>query len=73
MGEDSYKEFGQEIENEKNKELRIEKKIRELRKKKNKARLHPTKEVGLKRRKINEENNYITIMKSGENHLLQLR
>ena len=57
MGEDSYKEFGQEIENEKNEELRIEKKIRELRKEKNKARLHPTKEVGPKRRKINEENN----------------
>ena len=61
MGEDSYKEFGQEIENEKNEELRIEKKIRELRKEKNKARLHPTKKVGPKRRKINEENNYITI------------
>ena len=61
MGEDSYKEFGQEIENEKNGELRIKKKIRELRKEKNKARLHPTKEVGPKRRKINEQNNYITI------------
>ena len=61
MGEDSYKEFGKEIENEKNEEIKIEKKIRELRKIKNKARLHPTKEIGSKRRKINEENKYITI------------
>ena len=33
-----------------------------LRKKKIKARLHPTKEVGQKRRKLNEKNKYVAIM-----------
>ena len=51
MGEDSYKEFGQEIENEKNEELRIKKKIRELRKRKIKLDFTPPKRLAQKEEK----------------------
>ena len=54
VGEGEYKEYNKELENEKKEEEKIESKIRELRKARNKARLHPTKETGpkTKRRKI---------------------
>ena len=62
IGESEYKKHGDELESEKKLEERIEAKIRILRKEKNKARLHPTKEGGpsKKKRKI-EKNEYITI------------
>jgi len=43
MGDKAYEIFGKEIEEEKKSEDILEKKIREIRKKRNKARLHPTK------------------------------
>ena len=62
MGEQAYKEYNKELEDEKKSEDYVEMKIRELRKQRNKARLHPTKELKpTKRRKINENNQYITI------------
>ena len=62
VGDKQYKEYEKEIEQEKLGEERIDKKIRELRKEKNKARLHPTKPSGpnSKRRKI-DKNNYVSI------------
>ena len=53
MGDKEYIKVGKEIEIEKVEEDKIENKIRQLRKAKNKARLHPTKESGpsMKRRK----------------------
>ena len=58
-----YKNYSSELEVEKREEDKIEAKIRQLRKDKNKARLHPCwRENGpdKKRRKV-DENNYITI------------
>ena len=56
IGEGEYKEYSKELELEKKEEEKLEAKIRALRKERNKARLHPTKEQGpkSKRRKINE-------------------
>ena len=62
VGEGEYKQYTKELEEEKRHEETIENKIRELRKERNKARLHPTREQGpsKKKRKINEEE-YINI------------
>ena len=62
MGEQEYKEYNENLSQEKQEEEQLEKKIRELRKKMNKARLHPTKERGpnSKRRKIGTEE-YVSI------------
>ena len=62
IGEQEYNKYTKELELEKREEDKIEHKIRELRKLKNKARLHPTKEQGPnnKRRKA-ENNQYISI------------
>ena len=62
VGDSEYKKKGEEIEIEKRNEEKLEAKISVLRKEKNKARLHPTKEGGptRKKRKINE-NEYISI------------
>ena len=62
IGEGEYKEYNKELELEKTEEEKIEKKIRELRKHRNKLRLHPTREQGprTKRRKLNNTE-YISI------------
>ena len=62
VGDGQYKQYGNEIEAEKKLEENIENKIRQLRKERNKARLHPTREQGpsKKKRKI-AENEYIDI------------
>ena len=46
IGDGEYKKIGREIQAEKQEEEKIENKIRQLRKDRNKARLHPTKEAG---------------------------
>ena len=52
----TYKEYNRELEDEQKSENYVEMKIRELRKQRNKARLHPTKETKpTKRRKIDEK------------------
>ena len=53
LGEQELKKYAKELEKE---EDLVEKKIREMRKDRNKKRLHPTKETGnpMKRRKVNE-------------------
>ena len=64
MGENEYKEYNDSKEQEKIENEALDKKIRELRKEMNKARLHPTKESGPKpkRRKIGTgTNDYIDI------------
>ena len=62
MGEQEYDEYNKNLELEKQEEELLDKKIREMRKSMNKARLHPTKEKGPKpkRRKI-EDKNYVDI------------
>ena len=57
MGEQEYEEYNENLSLEQQEEEQLEKKIRELRKKLNKARLHPTKERGpkAKRRKVGTE------------------
>ena len=55
IGEGEYSEYNKELEKEKKEEEKIETKIRELRKHRNKQRLHPIREQGpkTKRRKLN--------------------
>ena len=62
IGDEAYEQYGKEIDKEKLEEERIENKIRNLRKERNKARMHPTREQGpaKKRRKVHE-NEYINI------------
>ena len=62
VGDGQYKQYGKEIEAEKKLEENIENKVRQLRKERNKARLHPTREQGpsKKKRKL-AENEYISI------------
>ena len=64
VGDGEYKKYNKELELEKQEEEKLENKIRELRKVKNKARLHPTREQGpsQKRRRLNS-NEYINITK----------
>ena len=54
VGDSEYNKVGKELELEKLEEEKLEYKIRQLRKEKNKARLHPTRESGpsTKKRKI---------------------
>ena len=63
IGEQEFKKYGDELELEKLDELKIENKIRQLRKEQNKARLHPTREQGpsTKRRRTGDKNEYISI------------
>ena len=63
MGDNEYKKLSEELALEKQQEEQIESKIRNLRKQRNKERLVPSKteNAGTKRRKINENNEYITI------------
>ena len=63
LGENEYKKLNKELHNEKQQEELIESKIRNLRKQRNKERLMPVKSenMGTKRRKININNEYITI------------
>ena len=58
MGEGEYENYSKELEAEKKDDEKIEAKIRQLRKEKNKARLHPDRDNGP--RKI-DENNYVDI------------
>ena len=62
IGDSEYTRVNSEIEEEKREEDKLEAKIRELRKAKNKARLHPTKETGpdKKKRRVQQEE-YIDI------------
>ena len=62
VGEQVYENYSKEIQQEKEQEEKLEKLITNLRKKKNKARLMPSKDenLGTKRRKIDEQN-YISI------------
>ena len=62
MGEGEYENYSKELEAEKKDDEKIEAKIRQLRKEKNKARLHHNRDSGssTKKRKI-DENNYIDI------------
>ena len=62
VGEGQYEKYGKELELEKLEEEKIEYKIRQLRKQRNKARLLPSREQGpsQKRRRI-DENNYVSI------------
>ena len=62
IGDNEYKKYSKEIEEEKKQEEKIEGKIRQLRKERNKARLAPIKgqSTSTKRRKINSTE-YITI------------
>ena len=57
LGDKEFKEYEKDLRQEKDEDDRIDKKIRELRKQKNKARLHPTKPEGpeTKRRKITDK------------------
>ena len=63
VGDNTYKDFEKEIDIEKIEEEKIENKIRQMRKERNKARLHPSREQGpaKKRRKVGENNEYIII------------
>ena len=62
VGEGEYKKYNIELDKEKKEEEKIEQRIRQLRKERNKARIHPTREQGpsKKRRKIGEDE-YISI------------
>ena len=62
MGEQEYREYNESLAREQQEEEQLDKKIRELRKIKNKARQHPTKEKGPnpKRRKT-ENKKYVSI------------
>ena len=62
IGEGEFKQYNKELEIEKIEDEKIETRIRELRKQRNKARMHPTKEIGnaKKKRKI-DKNEYINI------------
>ena len=62
LGDKDFKKYEKEVEDEKNEDDIVEKKIREMRKEQNKKRLHPTKETGtaMKRRKVND-NEYVSI------------
>ena len=62
MGEQEYREYNESLATEQQEEEQLDKKIRELRKIKNKARQHPTKEKGPnpKRRKT-ENKKYVSI------------
>ena len=62
VGEGEYKRYGEQLAEEKITEEKIEGKIRQLRKDRNKARLHPMREQGpsRKRRKVND-GEYINI------------
>ena len=63
VGDNAYKEFERELDQERIEEEKIENKIRQMRKERNRARLHPTREQGpaKKRRKVGENNEYINI------------
>ena len=63
LGENEYNKLNKELNNEKQQEELLESKIRNLRKQRNKERLMPVKSenMGTKRRKININNEYITI------------
>ena len=62
VGEGEYKNYSKELEQEKQEEDRLEARIRALRKERNKARLHPTREPdNLKKRRKVENGNYIKI------------
>ena len=54
VGDGAYKEFEKELRKEKIEEEKIESKIRQLRKERNRARLQPSREQGpaTKRRKL---------------------
>ena len=56
IGDGEYSEYNKELEREKKEDEKIETRIRELRKQRNKQRLHPTREQGPnpKRRRVNE-------------------
>ena len=63
IGEQEFKKYGDELELEKLDDLKIENKIRQFRKKKNKARLHPTRrEQGpsTKRSRTGDKDEYIS-------------
>ena len=62
VGEGQYKDYSKELEAEKQEDEKLETRIRMLRKERNKARLHPTREPdnNKKRRKL-EDGNYIKI------------
>ena len=63
LGDEEHKKYNEELKQEKEQEDKIESQIRQLRKIRNKERLFPLKslDAGTKRRKINENNEYITI------------
>ena len=63
LGESEYKKYSDELAEEKKQDEILEAKIRELRKLRNKARLAPQKreQQNTKRRKINENNEYVTL------------
>ena len=63
LGESEYEKYNKELEQEKKQEEILEIKIRQLRKQRNKTRLVPSKsdQQNSKRRKINENNDYISI------------
>ena len=63
LGESEYEKYNKELEQEKKQEEILEMKIRQLRKLRNKTRLVPSKldQQNNKRRKINENNDYISI------------
>ena len=63
LGESEYKKYSDELAEEKKQDEILEAKIRELRKLRNKARLAPQKreQQKTKRRKLNENNEYISL------------
>ena len=70
MGDKIYKDYEKELKLEKQEEIVIESKIRELRKTRNKERLHPTRENGPKKKKRKNDNEtYVTIQETWGNHL----
>ena len=60
VGEGEYKNYSEQLDLEKKEEEKIESRIRQLRKERNKARMYPTREGDKKRRKLNSEE-YIRI------------
>ena len=61
VGDGAFKEYESEIQKEKLEDEKIEYKIRQLRKERNRARLHPTREQQPSKRRKIVENEYITI------------
>ena len=62
IGEGAYENYSKELDKEKIEEEKIENRIRQLRKARNKARLHPTREQGpAKKKRRVQENEYVNI------------